>query len=616
MKKINKIGIALAAASFAAVSFSGCSWLFDESSGSDDIATTTATEEKTWDFTSSASATQEDTWNYSSSSSKVFKVDSSTLSVNINGDIGGKTLYLVQVNPSENKFPGNYLRYVKSSETLSSSLSDEVVESESSRSVVSETDFDESVLGRKHFVGEKLPEFNAVSSRSAISEPSLSVTQITRSVGTTKNIYVDTDTSMSTYEQKSATLRAVGTYCNVWVVDDYYSSSASGNKVDSTVAQKYADAFDKMYKVITNVFGDESNKILDYDSSTLKDISSLSDTGEYVNIVIYDIAADYKNKDNVSSVGVVGYFYAKDYYYTAQGNSVSLMLSGNSVITKSNVGKYFYIDSGYANTNLNDTVSTLAHEFQHMINFNKKNILQNLSPDTSYNEMLSMLCEDMMQDFLGLEDKESPKNRTQGFNIYYYLSGIREYRTESSYSALSYATSYIFGSWLCRQYGGAKLVKEIMDNSYVDSASLVAAVNSVNGTSYTFDDLFRQFLLALLNDSTYTHNKDASQTLTYSSGNTTYSYPMTAFNIFGSDYSPSALDGFSRSDYPSYAWSSYKNGGYLGPFLYKNSVRAELRPEYGIMLHGVGTYSSGTTSDTITFTDTGAADLVMYLIIK
>lgn len=63
---------------------------------------------------------------------------------------------------------------------------------------------------------------------------------------------MDNNTDISTFVQKSATLRAVGTYCYVWVVDDFYSSTAGENKVDSAIAQEYADAFDKMYPMITN----------------------------------------------------------------------------------------------------------------------------------------------------------------------------------------------------------------------------------------------------------------------------------------------------------------------------------------------------------------------------
>jgi len=254
-----------------------------------------------------------------------------------------------------------------------------------------------------------------------------------------------------------------------------------------------------------------------------------------------------------------------------------------------------------------------------MINFNMKDITHHQTPDTSYNEMLSMLCEDMMQEFLGLEDDASPKNRTQSFNLYYYYSGIREYRNDD-YAALSYSTSYIFGAWLCRQYGGAELVKAMMSNAYVDSASIVAAVNSVNGTSYTFEDLFKQFLLSLFGDSTYTHNKDAAKTLscsytTDSGASKTYTYPMTAFNIFDSEYSPYEVEGFSTSQLKTYASDIYKKNSYKGPFLYKNSIVTALRPNYGILLHSVLSYTSG-TSDTLTFTSTGAKDLELYLILE
>ena len=600
MKRKIMFGAATAA---LVLGFSSCELLLTalgvDDDGSSYVETTAATDAVTWNYTSS---------------NRIFKADSSVLSVNVSGNISGKTLYLVQVNPSDNNFVRKQSRQI-----ATSSLCADVVDEESraaSENTFSEIDY--SSLGtatRKHFVGEKLPtlsEIPASTDRSALDSANLSVTQISRTVGTTKKIFIDYDSSMSSYKQADATLRAVGTYCNVWIVDAYYKSTASGNKVNTAVAEKYAEAFDKMYPVITNVFGNESDKIINYDTQSVVNMETLSDTGTKVNIVIYDIGADYRSSDEVSTTGVVGYFYAKDYYYTTKS---AILLGGNSVMTKSNVGKYFYIDSGYANENLDDTISTLAHEFQHMVNFGVKDLAKNQSPDTSYNEMLSMLCEDMMQEFLGLTDKEAPKSRTQAFNLYYYASGIREYRNDD-YAVLSYSTSYLFGAWLCRQYGGAALVKAMMSNAYVDSASIVAAVNSVNGTNYTFDDLFQQFLLALVDDDDYTINKNATQTITYSSGSTTYKYPMKKFDIRSSDYSPSSMDGFKSSEYPSYAWSTYKNGGYLGPFLFSNSVLCDLRSKYGIQIHGIGKYASGKTSDTITFTANGAKDLELYLILE
>ena len=550
----------------------------------------------------SVDATGTKTWNYSATSN-VFEIDSDTLSVNINGDLGGKTLYYTLVNPENATIGYKKLRKVVDSALITETPSVPGFPHMSLDGTTAGT------TGKRHFVGEKLPEFNFSSSRAATTaQLSTASVVIDYDIGATKEIYVDTDESVSKFEKKNATLRAKGDNCYVWVVDDYYSETGGGNKVKTETAEKYAENFERMYPVITNVFGNESDKIIDYDTETTTDIETVSDTGKKVNIVIYDIGADYKDEETVSTVGIVGYFYAKDYYRTQ-----STLYSG-TVIGKSNIGKYFYIDSGYANANFEDTISTLAHEFQHMVNFNMKNIQHNLSPDTSYNEMLSMLCEDMMQEFLELDDANSPKSRMKEFNAFYFGSGIREYRDDSN-ASLSYATSYAFGAWLCRQYGGATLVKAMMENAYADNESIVSAVNSVNGKSYTFDDLFKQFLRALHGDSTYTMNKDAKEEEEYNEYGTQYYYPMGKIDIFSDTYSPQNIDGYTYS-YGKAAYDGYKST-YSGPFVFSNDIyNIDLRPNYGIQMHAVGTYGSGTTSDTVQFTKSGANTLKIFITLK
>lgn len=481
----------------------------------------------------------------------------------------------------------------------------------------------ESSFKYKHFVGKKLPGLSrslsskfASKSLSTFSANSLSVEK-SWSIGDKKSIYVDTDTSMSTFSQKSATLRAKSENCYVWIVDDYYSESAGGAKVGTAIAEKYAEKFEEMYPYITNVFGDESNEIINLSSEKIVGIKTLSDTGEKINIVVYDIGNDYGQS---SQTGVAGYFYSKDYYYASAEDLASS--SGSEIVGTSNLGKYFYIDSVFANSDFNDTISTLAHEFQHMVNFNQKNMAslksylagistKTLSPDSNYNEMLSMLCEDMMQEKLGLDDSASPKNRIQTFNAYYWLSGIREYRNDGN-AVLSYSTAYAFGSWLARQYGGAALVRAISTNSYDGNDSIVNAVNAVNKTSKTFADLFAEFAVAVTgisssHSSVFTHNQDAAETVSYKS----YDYPMKAFNLWSDDFS---LDGTTFQDkMNSYKYSKYD---FYGPYIFASAAGVDLRPEYGMSIHGIGKYGSNVKSDTLTFSSSGASGLYLYVVIQ
>ena len=524
-------------------------------------------------------------------SKNIFEVAPETKTLKITGDLGGKKLYVARVNMGDYTIGKSDVRAVTKAESSSASIS--LSSSVSARAGAdAEIDLSAIDLGKKqkyrHFVSPKF-DIPVSSARSAAS-PNFSVTPISRAVGTTKNIWIEE--ASGKYVQKPATLRATGTYCNVWILDDYYAETESKNKVSESTAQTFAQKFDEMYPVIRNVFGEEAEIIRVKDGKTLTDtcISDVSDTGSTVNIVLYDIDGDYKDDENFSD-GTAGFFFSKDYYKT------TTELSGdNEVLNYSNVGKYFYIDSAIARLYPNDAISTLAHEFQHMINFNMKDIKLKNMPDTSYNEMLSMLCEDMMQDFLGIDDDESPKNRTQQFNTYYILSGIREY-LDNDNAVVSYATSYTFGAFLARNYGGAALIKEISQNDKTDNNSIVAAVNKINSTSLTFDKIFQNFLLALTGNKTYTLNKNAKQTL--SSGS--YSYPMTAYDIFADKYSPAEL---------------LKTNTGNGPVLFKNNAAIDLRPQYGISLHTLGELSAGMNDLTLTFSDKGSADLYMYVIVQ
>lgn len=607
MKKTNKIGIALAAASFAAVSFSGCDWLFDEESGIFSYGYTTVTATETVPLAYSSS-------NY------VFEVSPTTLNLNISGLSSGKSIYLAKVNKSE--------KYTIPTTAQRAVQNDSGVSSRSAASEISEIDLSsssEAAVGQfRHFRPEEIKlEDIQKSARSANRAVAIASTAgaTTYAVGDTKDIYVDNDVNLSSYAKQKAKLVAKGSKCYVWAVESDFTKMG---KSSSDIATKFQKKFDGFYPIETNIFGTESNKLIDSLSSeeTVSAASkkytmaSNSDTGEMINIVLYDIGADYNQS---SQCGVLGYFYSKDYLMRTTGS--------NTVVDYSNQGKYFYIDAPYAASAVKDssgkeqdtfstTISTLAHEFQHMINFGVKNIEKDLSPDTSYNEMLSMLCEDMMSSQLGLDDDENVRaERLPYFNTSYMLSGIREYR-DDGYAALSYSTSYGFGSWLCRQYGGAALVKEIMSNDYVDNDSIVNAVNTLNGKSYTFDDLFKQFLVACVdkNGTTgYTHNKNASQTVTYSSGSTTYKYPMTAINLWSSDYAyPTSTNTFIVENQTIAAYEA-NSTSYTGPFLFSNAYGFDLRPFYGMTLHRIGTTSGSDLS--LSFSSSGADCLTMYVII-
>lgn len=353
-------------------------------------------------------------------------------------------------------------------------------------------DFVPPVLGAAGGAGR-----SAVEGLSAVvAEPMKSVIQINPELGkTTKELWVD---SAAGYVKKRATLQAQGDNCYIWVLDSYFDdSSASGSKISSEEANALAKKFDELCPLVREVFGTESDKMID--TSGLVEISSGSDTGTKVNIVVYDIEGDYK--DGQQS-GTLGYFWAKDYY-----TATAAAESGDATIGLTNCGKYFYVDSYFLNEAPEMLYSTLAHEFQHMINFGQKTMpsmktaqteAQVLFSQTWSNEMMSMVCEDMVQEYLGVQDKDSPIARLPWFCQYYYLSGLTDWLDGNSVQ-VSYAGAYAFGAYLARNYGGKELIKEIATNGYVDQEAITQALKST-GKNETFDSVFKKYAQALVLD--------------------------------------------------------------------------------------------------------------------
>ena len=265
---------------------------------------------------SATSSTTASTVSWDASQSDIFELSADVTTVNISNATSGKTLYFVRRNTGSETISSTNIRTLTaaSQRQADSDVSEDFLE------------FDEEIPNlQKGFAGCFIPEQIDLKNyaSSARSASVSSKTAISGKVGETKEIYVDNNTDISTFVQKSATLRAVGTYCYVWVVDDFYSSTAGENKVDSAIAQEYAAAFDKMYPMITNVFGNESDKICyDFNLRDWRNMEDYSSTGTKINIVVYDIGNDYSLSEN-QQCGIVGYFYAKDYFYNYSKDGVT-----------------------------------------------------------------------------------------------------------------------------------------------------------------------------------------------------------------------------------------------------------------------------------------------------
>lgn len=499
------------------------------------------------------------TW--TSSPDQVFKLESNTKTVQLTKSAN---IQMFKLNVSSTAVPNIQTQYVTSASNRSASypIEEELnikyegrVDYAPARDFIPHTEKEISALMAKNasMRGAYMSDASAPN-RNSLPPTGFIVNE------STKDLYLD-----NSIQHKWATLRARGNKCLVWVVDDYYNAADNqGAKVNSDTAETLAKDFDMIYQLVRDVFGEESETILGAGH-----ISTASDTGSMVNIVIYDIDGDYSTSQKS---GVFGFFWAKDYY-------------SKSVYNYSNVGKYFYVDSyfsHYSNITRKEIYSTLVHEFQHMINFNQKFIKQGFSSPTWYNEMLSMMAEDMMQEKLGLSDNLILKSRLPQFCSGYYASGITDWLGGDGVY-YSYAVNSVFGAYLSRAYGGAKLAYEILHNNSVGFQSIIQGIKASTGKTVTEEELLRDFahnIVAVNCDL----NKDLSESKPYDNYTGSYKFPLKALNIH------------------SYVWT-----GGTGPKLFSGSQQVTIRP-YGIVLHGIGTVTN------ISFSSHVNANAKVYLL--
>ena len=462
-------------------------------------------------------------------------------------------------------------------------------------------------------------------------------------IGQTRSIYVDADANISSFSQERMTLYAIGykpgttadtatkenIACLVWAkasdVESGHTNSVN-TKISEDVIQDIVFKFVQHYQFEEEVFGNTYNQLLTKTGSTPL---SNAPTNDWVNIVLYDIGRD----GTTGSCGVVGYFWAKDYYNTGYTNSRS---DPRSV---TNEGKYFYIDVPFCNYNSNtnryDTsngsvsgtvMSTLFHEYQHMIDFNTKTVTY--SKDTTsctwYNEMLSMLCEDIMGDQLGLGNADRvATGRIKNFNAYYYYSGIAQYLDTNSW--VSYGTAYAFGAWLVRNYGGVPLIKEMSRNNAVGIDSIVKAVKTVNGVDRSWNQLMQEYIQACgfrtafagsKNPALETFNKVPSQkyqfTIDDTAGNSITIYTkLDTSGLFISRNVDNTLEGTLKGIN---LWSyDYRNKSTYGPALLSSNTSVDIQPT-GFVFRNIG--KANVDEVTLRFTTSSNSNEKLYIFVQ
>jgi hypothetical protein len=246
----------------------------------------------------------------------------------------------------------------------------------------------------------------------------------------------------------------------IWVANDSWTDTGTkANLVTQTMVDAIIAAFlatgsdNDIYDWVTALYGEE------WGPTGYNNL--IAETNE-INIVLFDIY-----DDNSTTGGTVGYFWMKDNLTQASipGSNEMIVFALDSVLTATPEGPTWESTDFW----FKESMSTLAHEFQHMINFYQRSVVRGVEDPVWINEMLSMITEDLLADKLnspgprGIDPTDytagSPFNqsgRLPVFNLYNDDSLIYwpDPATATSLDfGRAYAKSYAFGAYLTRNYG-------------------------------------------------------------------------------------------------------------------------------------------------------------------
>ncbi|RLL88108.1 hypothetical protein Y696_12640 [Mesotoga sp. H07pep.5.4] len=274
-------------------------------------------------------------------------------------------------------------------------------------------------------------------------------------VGSTSEFWVY-NFKTNTTEKLTATLQYSGSKSEIWVENT--------EEIGQQQAQQLGSEFDdSIYPLIANYF---------YTPSDL-------DGNGKVKILCFDI------QDNFETTGsyYAGYFSSGDLF----NHSIS------------NMGELFYIDTypsmHYPKTNPIDVsraFSTIAHEFQHMVNYNRNVLVEKGSTmPTWLNEGLSLAAEHLYSGVLSRRISyfnSSPRIR-DGHSVLYW--------GDNGDTLSSYALSYIFLQYIRAQAGNDAIFRDILLSNDNSSNVIVSALTKY-GVTKSLGEILTDFRIALV----------------------------------------------------------------------------------------------------------------------
>lgn len=266
---------------------------------------------------------------------------------------------------------------------------------------------------------------------------------------------VDQKYDSSGRNQVEATLRKIGQRAYFYVENKYFDSLTSVQRDNFLNAQNsLADEFDNIiYPKLTEFYGSEWNPGIDNNSRITFLFTPMADDAG-------------------------GYFRTNDEFPVSQ-------------MADSNEREMIYFNAKHATNNR--AKALIAHEFQHIINFNQKNRILNVDDEVWLNEMRS----EYAPTIVGYDDVYAGSNTSYREKNFLATPGdpLTEWRNTSE----DYGVINFFAQYLADHYGG-----NIFSSTIKNSKTGIYSVNqalSDNGFGKDFSGIFSDWTVAnILND--------------------------------------------------------------------------------------------------------------------
>ena len=292
-------------------------------------------------------------------------------------------------------------------------------------------------------------------------------------------------------------ISAHGKNLYVWVADNCWSDeSKKRHSVEEHMLDDFAPKFlnpgndNDIYEWVTNAAGNPWGPT---------GYTNLIGETDDIHIWLMDIDDD----NSTSGTLTLGYYFARDNFVKSSypNSNEKLMFTIDAVLFSKPTGGAWKITDYWPK----ELISTLAHEFTHMIYFYQKEILSGQYSNTAINEMSAQCVEDLVANKI---ESDGPRgvpfaapsagasnNRNGRIPLYneYNDYTLLDWSRNQDESLINYSKTYTLGAYLMRNYGGANFIRELIQNNATGANSIVDAVNANGGAVSNYGDVLQRF---------------------------------------------------------------------------------------------------------------------------